>query len=515
MVQKSNKKPLVSVVIPTFNYGHYVCDAVDSVLSQTYENVEILVVDDGSTDDTQERLKKYDGRIVNILQKNAGLSAARNTGIRKAKGEFIAILDSDDIWEKEKLAEQMNVFASDEAGRIGVVSCAGECINEQGGVIETTGYTDLNDEYKFFETLVTKNIISGGSCAVVRKKCFDEVGLFDETLRSSEDWDMWLRIQRVVQIRVVSKPLVKIRVGSNNMSSEKYAARMLENEMKVLDKLSRENPKVDKRLINKGKSYRLFCAAWAYWQGKEHTTALKHIVQSFLKYPSDFMNKKQGGLFIKIVAVNILRFSIPVNRITKPFFAFLYNVHVFIREFLIVFIKVIYYEPLFRSQCKDVGSGLWMEQLPYLAGSGEIVIGNNVRISGKPTISFNTKIYESPKLLIADNTFIGHDTRFAVAQSVRIGKNCYIAGGVTISDNDGHPADAHQRRKNLPPSKECVKAVEIADDVWIGREAVILKGVKIGERAIIGTRAVVTKDVPPDTIVGGNPAKVIGQMENN
>src|SRR3989338_6680477 len=97
MVQKSNKKPLVSVVIPTFNYGHYVCDAVDSVLSQTYENVEILVVDDVSTDDTQERLKKYNGRIVNVLQKNAGLSAARNTGIRKAKGEFIAILDSNDI----------------------------------------------------------------------------------------------------------------------------------------------------------------------------------------------------------------------------------------------------------------------------------------------------------------------------------------------------------------------------------------------------------------------------------
>jgi len=95
--------PLVTVVIPTYNYGRYICETVESALGQTYSPVEIIVVDDGSMDDTRERLATYGDRIRYIHQQNRGLSAARNTGIQAARGEFVALLDSDDLWLPDKV----------------------------------------------------------------------------------------------------------------------------------------------------------------------------------------------------------------------------------------------------------------------------------------------------------------------------------------------------------------------------------------------------------------------------
>jgi acetyltransferase-like isoleucine patch superfamily enzyme len=189
--------------------------------------------------------------------------------------------------------------------------------------------------------------------------------------------------------------------------------------------------------------------------------------------------------------------------------------HVFFRETLIVFIKFFYYEPLLRSQCAEVGRGLWMEKLPYIVGKGSIIIGDYVRLSGMPSIAFSSKLHPNPKLSIGNRTFIGHGVRFAIAQKITVGNHCYIAGGTVISDNDGHPTDHLKRRLNQPPKKEKVRPVVIGNDVWIGRDVVILKGVTIGDRAIIGTRSVVTKDVHPDTIVAGNPAKEIQNIKKD
>ena len=215
----------------------------------------------------------------------------------------------------------------------------------------------------------------------------------------------------------------------------------------------------------------------------------------------------------RILVERILRMHIPVNTLTKPFFNFLYKIHVFVRESLIVLLKFFYCEPLFRSQCQKVGDNLWMEQLPYIVGSGNIVLGNNVRLSGKSNFIFSNKVYERPELTMGDSVFVGHNCRFAVAQSIRIGNHCFLAGGVSLADNDGHPADFEKRKRNLPPGREDVKPVTIGNDVWIGRGAWILKGVTIGDRAIVGANAVVTKDVPADAIVGGNPAKIIKSLE--
>lgn len=514
-MQKSpDSTPLVSVIIPTYNYGHFVADAVNSALRQTYPNMEIIVVDDGSTDNTQDVLKQFEGRIINIKKPNGGLSAARNTGLERAKGAYIAILDSDDVWLAEKTEKQIRAFAQNP--ELGVVSCSAYEVDYGLNVKKELPYKNYPDKAEFVKNLALRNIVSGGSSAMIKKECFDKVGGFDVEISPSADWEMWLRISQYYRFHLIEEPLVKIRAGSENMSSLKNAGKMLETELRVMEKLAANNIhfKGNTALQKEALSYRYFCAAWACWSGNEITLARRHILKALAVHPASFLNKNQAALLLKILIKSILRAGIPVNSVTKPFFKALYGLHVFVREGLIVLVKFFYAEPLFRSQCESVGPGLWMEQLPYIVGRGKIVIGSFVRISGKPGIGFSSKVHKEPELLIGDHTFIGHDTRFAVAERVRIGRHCYIAGGTVIADNDGHPVDAAERRANKPPRAEDVRPVEIGDDVWVGREAVILKGVKIGDRAIIGSRAVVTADVPADTIVAGNPAREIKRLKN-
>ena len=215
---------------------------------------------------------------------------------------------------------------------------------------------------------------------------------------------------------------------------------------------------------------------------------------------------------LKWVARKILHFHIPVSPLTRPFFAMLYGVHVFGREGLICALRFFWYEPLFRSQCVSVGESFQMESLPYLTGRGRIVLGDRVRLSGKSSFGFSNRLHAHPELVIGDDTFIGHDCSFGVADSVRIGSHCLLAGRVRVSDFDGHPLDAERRRAKEPTPREGIKPVVIGDDVWIGAGAAILKGVTVGDRSVVGAGAVVTKDVPPDVVVAGNPARVVKHL---
>lgn len=215
---------------------------------------------------------------------------------------------------------------------------------------------------------------------------------------------------------------------------------------------------------------------------------------------------------LKSTARAALGFHLPVNRVTRPLWRSLYTLHVTVREGWIWARRFFWNEPLFRSQCASVGSGLWMEELPYLQGHGEITLGSRVRLSGKPHFAFCNRHFEYPELAIGDATFVGHLCDFRIARRVSIGDHCLIAGGVTIADYDGHPLDACSRRAGDTSSLAEIRPVEIGNDVWIGHGAVILKGVKIGDRAVIGAHAIVTRDVPPDCVVAGNPARPVRDL---
>ncbi|HUR53679.1 MAG TPA: DapH/DapD/GlmU-related protein [Gemmataceae bacterium] len=218
----------------------------------------------------------------------------------------------------------------------------------------------------------------------------------------------------------------------------------------------------------------------------------------------------------KRAAKAVLTFHLPVNGLTRPVFRAAYRLHVAARESWIWARRFFWNEPLFRSQCESVGAGLQMEELPYITGTGRIVIGAGVRLSGKPSVAFGRPgPAGSPELVIGDGTFVGHGCGFNAGRSIRIGRHCLFAGGVQVFDMDGHPLDAARRRAGEPSPPEAIAPVVIGDDVWVGNGALILKGVTVGDRAVVAAHAVVTRDVPADAVVAGSPARVVRMIPND
>lgn len=177
-------------------------------------------------------------------------------------------------------------------------------------------------------------------------------------------------------------------------------------------------------------------------------------------------------------------------------------------------IRVAVIEPVFRSMCEKVGERIEMGRfMPYLLGRGKILVGDRCRVNGKINIYFSNLYNDQPIVMVGNNCSLGHMLSLNVAERIEIGSHVRIGTLVAISDADGHPLDKVARRTQ-PFARDAVKPVVIGDDVWIGRNAIILKGVHIGEGAVIGAGAIVSKDVPPNTLAAGNPAKVIKVLSN-
>jgi glycosyltransferase involved in cell wall biosynthesis len=210
-----NERPLVSVVIPAYNNAQYVTQAVDSALTQTYSPVEIIVVDDGSTDNTAELLAGYRERISFVRQENRGPAGARNAGIRQARGELLAFLDSDDLWFPEKLERQVPVFLKNP--RVGVVHSDWLRLDRgaDGYRPSTRPHHECNGNC--YHRLFFDNCVHT-STAVLAQACVDKVGLFDEGIRGCEDYDLWIRVSRYYEFAYVAQPLAVYRKHSTNIT---------------------------------------------------------------------------------------------------------------------------------------------------------------------------------------------------------------------------------------------------------------------------------------------------------
>jgi acetyltransferase-like isoleucine patch superfamily enzyme len=145
-------------------------------------------------------------------------------------------------------------------------------------------------------------------------------------------------------------------------------------------------------------------------------------------------------------------------------------------------------------------------------GRGDIIIGDNVLVDGKCSFTFAARFTQNPTLVIGSGTGIGHGCTLTIAKRITIGRNCRIAPGVWMFDSAGHPSDPQARLDNLAPSDSEVKPIEIGNNVWIGGRAVIFPGITVGEGSVVSACAVVTTDVPPYSIVAGNPARRIGTL---
>ncbi len=209
----------VSVVIPTYNRGKRLLRAIASVLYQSYNNLEVIVVDDGSTDNTRELINSFfKNHIIYIKHKqNRGVSAARNTGIRASKAPFIAFLDSDDYWFSEKLQSQMNFFAENPMA----VACQSDEIWIRNGRRVNPGKRHIKPNGDIFKASLRLCLVSP-SAVMIKKSLFDEIGLFDETLPACEDYDLWLRISCRYPIHLIKKPLLVKEGGHKDQLSTQY-----------------------------------------------------------------------------------------------------------------------------------------------------------------------------------------------------------------------------------------------------------------------------------------------------
>ena len=232
MSRKEANIPLVSVIIPTYNRGWILKEAVDSVLSQTFCNFELIIVDDGSTDNTADILKSCPDKVIKITQENRGVSAARNKGIASASGELLAFLDSDDLWLSDKLVCQVNFFKQNNDALI----CQIEEIWIRNGIRVNPKNRHKKLSGMIFKPSLALCLVSP-SAVMIKKRLFDEVGLFDETLPACEDYDLWLRISCRFPVYLIDTPLIIKRGGHDDQLSsapglDKYRIQSIRNILK-------------------------------------------------------------------------------------------------------------------------------------------------------------------------------------------------------------------------------------------------------------------------------------------
>jgi glycosyltransferase involved in cell wall biosynthesis len=277
--------PLVSVVIPSYNYGHFVTEAVDSALAQSYPNIEVLVVDDGSTDDTRQRLEPYGERIRYIYQANSGLSAARNTGIREARGEWVALLDADDLWHPDKTILQLG--STHHLRRVALIGSPPAPFMPKELPLRPTLHRVTVRDFLLSSRM-------GPSSALIRRDAFAVVGNFDETLRSVEDRDMWLRLAARYPAVVVDSPCWSYRTHTGQMS--RVARRMYDNYHKVLGKFFDDHPDYG-GLRHLGYSYLYFDSAMCFLEAGERWHALRLLLHSFTDHVNPLPDTWRPHLF--------------------------------------------------------------------------------------------------------------------------------------------------------------------------------------------------------------------------
>ncbi|AFZ22780.1 glycosyl transferase [Cylindrospermum stagnale PCC 7417] len=290
--------PKVSVIIPAYNAMTYLPETLESVLRQTFTNFEVLIIDDGSSDNIVEWASQLtDSRVKFISQNNQGSSAARNAGIINSSGDYIAFLDADDLWQPTKLEKQVHIL--EENPEAGLVYTWTALINHQG---IPTGRIFANDAESYvWENLIKHNIVECGSVAMVRCCCFENVGVFDQNLHSYvEDWDMWLRIAARYPFKVIREPLVYYRQYPTSVS--KTWGAMEQGFHQVIEKAFNSAPKELQYLKSQSYAFANLCLAWKPLQSleKDLPMAIYYRQQAVMHYPQLVFSKEYLRLSLAI-----------------------------------------------------------------------------------------------------------------------------------------------------------------------------------------------------------------------
>ena len=301
---------LVSAILPAYNAANFIQKTIDSITAQTYANLEIIIVDDGSQDDTAEivmyNLQK-DKRIKFFRQPNMGVSAARNLAIEHSEGEFIAPCDADDIWHPHKIEKQMRCITEAD-DNIGLVYVWTERIDEYDQVISPGKKYDIQGNV--IKPLLFTNFVGGGSTPLIKRRCIDTVGNYDldfkaKNCQGAEDWDLYLRIAGSFQFKLVPLVLLKYRITKNGMTSNKEE--MVRSIELANERAKRTYYRIYPEVFRKKQSMISVMKSRASNIRGEYTTSLKFIYKAILQNPVEIVNPQ----VLRLVTKNLLQIYDP------------------------------------------------------------------------------------------------------------------------------------------------------------------------------------------------------------
>lgn len=267
----------VSVIIPTYNCGHLISRAIESALAQTVPVSEIIVVDDGSTDDTKEKLRKFPAIVKYCYKQNGGVSSARNLGIKNAIHDWLAFLDADDYWLPTKIEKQLAHIGLDSNLILNCTSI--QCIEEQEIRVQNVPSEDLLKSTLRFRNPITL------SSVIVRRDAVLSAGGFNANLHYGEDWDLWLRLRDAGKFSVIPDPVTMYQISPGSLSTR--TDRMLHDFEIILEtNLLRDLHGLERITCKRrGWSAQLYSAAMACRLAGNHRMELIYLFRSILKWP--------------------------------------------------------------------------------------------------------------------------------------------------------------------------------------------------------------------------------------
>ncbi|NEQ79824.1 MAG: glycosyltransferase family 2 protein [Moorea sp. SIO2I5] len=290
--------PKVTVVIPAYNAMEYLPKTVESVLAQTLADFELLIINDGSSDHIVQWASQIaDPRVKLISQENQGVSVARNTGIAQAQGKYIAFLDADDLWKPTKLEKQVSCL--EEYPEAGLVYTWTALVDQQGK--PTKSVIAFHQEGNVWEQILVVDMIGNGSSVMVRRSCFETVGMFDPNLSSAADRDMWIRIAANYLFAVVKEPLTLWRQHPSSMS--KRREEMIQDSRQAIEKNFQSVPSELLYLRNRSYSYLNLYQAWNSVDQGNYKEAIHFRRQAFLHYPQMGYSESYIRLSLAIILI--------------------------------------------------------------------------------------------------------------------------------------------------------------------------------------------------------------------
>lgn len=304
----TDNTPIISVIIPVYNGAKTIKETIETVLQQTYQNFEIIVINDGSQDATLAVINSIQHQKLKVFSYlNAGLSTSRNRGFAHAAGEFIAFLDADDLWTNDKLEAQLK--ALQQYPEAAVAYSWTDHIDENGKFLRPASYTSCSGN--IYKRILIGNFLSCGSNALIRAQALTKVGGFDESLNSAEDWDMWLRLAAWYEFVVVPRPQVLYRISPGSMSAN--ISKMEAASLQVIERAYNQAPEslqyLKKETLGFLYKFLMYKALQDRVKWKRGLKAAKVLV-NYLKQDTSYfrLGRLKLSLLSKVITANLFPF---------------------------------------------------------------------------------------------------------------------------------------------------------------------------------------------------------------